>query len=98
MEPVYDAFGATLRRMRRAAGVTQEQLAGRLQLNRTTVVNIEKGRQRVALHQIYDIADALGCEPAQLLPVAPIGDSSTSIDDADALFLAGVRAQKERRR
>ena len=51
--------GLRLQRARRERGVTQEELARRVDLSRTSITNIEKGRQRILLHQLVDIAAAL---------------------------------------
>ncbi len=48
--------------------LTQEGLAGCVGLTRTSLVNIEKGRQKLLLHTFAEIAVALGVEPADLLP------------------------------
>lgn len=56
--------------------LTQERLAARVGLSRTSIVNVEAGRQRVPLHQLYRIAGALGMEPADLLPPAPEVDEN----------------------
>jgi len=41
-----------------------------LGLSRTSITNIERGRQPIQLHTLYKIADVLGVEPTALLPVA----------------------------
>ncbi|MDP9470648.1 MAG: helix-turn-helix domain-containing protein [Chloroflexota bacterium] len=64
----YRAFGDRLRIEREAAGLTQEELAGRVQMSRPSVANIERGNQRVALHQLVAFAAAIGVEPTVLLP------------------------------
>lgn len=62
------AFGEHLRRLRTRRGLSQESLAGRAGLSRTSVVNIEAGRQGVALATLYRLAEALGASPGELLP------------------------------
>lgn len=49
-------------------GLSQDALAKRVGLSRTSVTNIEKGRQQIPLHALYSFADALGVEPTALLP------------------------------
>jgi len=51
--------------------MTQDRLATLVGLSRTSITNIEKGRQRVSLHQLYRISDALGISPDMLLPLLP---------------------------
>lgn len=68
MSYFYAEFGTKLKRAREKAGLTQKELAERVQLPRTSVTNIEHGRQRIALHQLIQFASALGTEPLELLP------------------------------
>ena len=48
--------------------VTQSELAKAIGVSRASVANFEAGRQRVSLEKLYAIAEALQCEPAELLP------------------------------
>ena len=70
MSRFYIEFGQTIRRQRQRAGakLSQESLAKRVGLSRTSITNIEKGRQQIPLHMLYSFADALGVEPKSLLP------------------------------
>ena len=52
----YKAVGQLVRAARDKAGLTQNALASRLGLTRTSVTNIEKGRQKVLLHTFCDLA------------------------------------------
>ena len=65
-EPVYVALGQIVKELRLKRGMTQEQLAERLHLQRTSVCNIEIGRQRVLLSDLWDIAAALGVTPKSI--------------------------------
>lgn len=62
------AFGINLRDARKRKGVTQEQLAKRARLKRTSITNIEKGRQSLSLPALYALATALDVEVHELLP------------------------------
>lgn len=68
---LYASLGATIRSKRDSAGMSQDVLASKVGLSRTSVTNIERGRQSVLVHQLYLFAEALGVEPAALLPDAP---------------------------
>lgn len=68
-------FGARLRRIRQDAELTQEDLAELASISRTSVVNVEQGRQGVSVHRLYRLAQALNVAPAELLPPAPSADS-----------------------
>lgn len=69
MEEFYGELGRRIRAAREAVGVTQEELALRVELSRASVANIERGHQRVALHKFVELALALGVEPLRLLPL-----------------------------
>lgn len=68
VDALYRDFGRQLRARRRQAHLTQQQLADRVGLSRTSITNIEKGTQHIALHVLYQLAGALGATPADLLP------------------------------
>lgn len=74
-ESVYQGFGKLVRMHReRLDGMTQEKLGKIVGLSRTSITNIERGRQHVSLHQIYAIAQALRIRPQALLP--SVGDTA----------------------
>ena len=61
------AFGRVLRRLREAAGLTQEQFGFEADLRRTYVSILELGQQQPSLTTILKIAQALNCSPGSLL-------------------------------
>ena len=67
MQPVYQAIGARIRMIREALGLEQKGLAERVGLVRTSIVNIESGRQRILLHDVTAIARGLGVTEKHLL-------------------------------
>jgi transcriptional regulator with XRE-family HTH domain len=64
----YLELGRRVRDARSDAGVTQAHLAEAIQMTRSSVANLEAGRQRVPLHLLFAIADSLGVEAHSLLP------------------------------
>ena len=64
----YTEVGRRIRDARKKIGLTQEALASLASLTRTSITNIEKGRQRLLLHTLADLAWALHVDPAQLVP------------------------------
>ena len=64
---IQQTFAANLRKYRKAAGLTQEELAERCGLHRTYIGGIEQGRINVCLRNVGKMADALGVRPAALL-------------------------------
>jgi transcriptional regulator with XRE-family HTH domain len=67
-EPIYKEIGAIIRTLRRRVDRAQEVLAGQLGISRATLANIETGRQRILVHQLYAIAKALDVKLGDLLP------------------------------
>lgn len=72
-------FGRRVRAAREAGGLTQQQMAERLGLTRSSVANIEAGRQRALLHVAATIAAAIGAPAADLLPSDAAPTASPSI-------------------
>jgi transcriptional regulator with XRE-family HTH domain len=64
----YRQFGSRLRKHRRRLGLTQESLAEDVGLSRTSITNIERGEQRILLHQLYTFAEKLKVSPRRILP------------------------------
>lgn len=93
MEALYRAFGRALRKSREEADLTQREVAQRVGLSRTSITNIERGNQHIALHQLFLLASAVGVEPASLLP-----DGHAALDElVPALALQGLEADDEER-
>ena len=65
---LYKEFGRRLHDARKKAELNQGDLAERVHLSRTSITNIEKGRQHISLYQLYLLSAALGLEPHDLLP------------------------------
>jgi transcriptional regulator with XRE-family HTH domain len=61
------AFGKVLRRLRKEAGLTQEQLGLEADLRRTYVSILELGQQQPTLMTILKLAPALNCSAAALV-------------------------------
>jgi transcriptional regulator with XRE-family HTH domain len=61
------AFGSTLREVRRARGLTQEELALVGGLDRTYTSLLERGLQTPTLTVLFRLAEALGVEPCRLV-------------------------------
>jgi transcriptional regulator with XRE-family HTH domain len=68
MSQLYREFGRLLKARRKDAHLTQDDVATKIGLVRTSITNIELGRQQVSLHTLYALADAVGVAPEELLP------------------------------
>ena len=89
----YEEVGRRIRdaRKRRKPPLTQEALGELVSLTRTSITNVEKGRQKFLLHTLADIATALQVQPASLLPQSNAG-SDRQLDEA---LKDRPRAEKE---
>lgn len=88
---LYVPLGRKIKEVRERVGLTQASLAEASSLSRTSITNIEKGRQHLPLHTLYVIAQALGVKVADLLP-----ETKGSADIAPADNLPGSLDKSER--
>jgi transcriptional regulator with XRE-family HTH domain len=72
----YAEVGRRIRAARKARSLTQEALASGVSLTRTSITNIEQGRQKFPLHMLAELATALHVPPAALLPAGPAHDDA----------------------
>jgi transcriptional regulator with XRE-family HTH domain len=63
----WPAFGARVKQAREAATLSQAELARRLSMTRSSVANIEAGRQKTTVGKAAKIAADLRCDPCWLL-------------------------------
>ena len=68
IHPLYERIGRAIRYEREAIGFSQADLAVAIGLTRTSLTNIESGRQRLPIHLLYQIASELAVSPYVLLP------------------------------
>ncbi len=66
--PILVAFGQHIRALRKQQEVSQEEMAARAGLDRSYLGHIERGEKNITLLKIYQLAEALGCSPRQLIP------------------------------
>ena len=67
MAPELEKFGKQVRQLRKALGLSQEDLAELTDLHRTYIGGIERGERNVALINIVRLAKALKVSPSELL-------------------------------
>jgi transcriptional regulator with XRE-family HTH domain len=68
MATIYEKLGENVKRFRNKAGLSQEALATKAQLDLTSVSEIESGLRNPSLKTIYKLAKALDVNAGQLLP------------------------------
>lgn len=61
------AFAAQLRQARKAAKLSQEQLAFKAHLHRTYISLLERGRKSPTLDAFFRICESLGQEPEEFI-------------------------------
>lgn len=84
MEQLPKAIGRAIAKYRRAAGMTQAQLAERLDLSNDAVSRLERGNIALSVTRLVELAEIFGCEATDLLT-----DGSTRSTD-QARQLAGL--------
>lgn len=66
---LYRLVGERLKSVRVRAGIPQTQLAEAINHLRSSISNIEGGRQRAPLHILYELCYQLGIELISILPL-----------------------------
>lgn len=67
MRPLSEEFGINVRNRRKELKISQDELAYRAGVNRTTIIGIESGNCNPTLINIATIAEALKVHPSELL-------------------------------
>lgn len=88
-DAIYIIIGDTIRQQRRNANMTQQELAARLGLLRTSISNIEAGRQRLPIHTLCAIASLFHIPVSTLFQEV----SLTSEGQERQLEIIGLRDQ-----
>ena len=91
----YREFGQMLKAARKKAGLTQAGLAKTTGMSRSSIANVETGRQRIHLHALFGLAYSLRVRAAELLPAQNRSEpdlawvTQEKIDSEEALDLNG---------
>ncbi len=93
---VYIRLGKLVRARRERIGLTQEELAARVGLLRTSISNIEHGRQKIQVHTLFALAQALGVTHAALLPIPSDDRDLAEVQAVPGDLLPSERAWVER--
>lgn len=70
-DKLYKTIGENIQRLRSKRDMSQDELAQKVDLVRTSITNIEKGKQKIQIHTLFQIASALGVLVTDLLPTSP---------------------------
>ena len=88
-EAIYRVFGRKLRELRDKKGIPQEELATLSGLTRSSIANIENGKQRVMLHHLVRFAEALRVDVGSLVPALKIVEAEAQ--DKKSAYLEQIR-------
>jgi transcriptional regulator with XRE-family HTH domain len=92
---VAERLGDNLRRTRRRAGLSQEQVAIRASLHRTEIGLLERGGRVARVDTLIQLAGAMSVPPAELLD--GIGWTPGDIQGGSFEFEAGARPSRPHR-
>lgn len=81
---LYQLIGANIKKHRLTTGLSQTGLASRINLSRTSIVNIEQGRQHASVHLLWQIAESLQVKIHDLIP-DKVDTKATQTLDAQAV-------------
>ena len=108
---LYRRLGQAVAKRRRELSLTQSDIAEKLGVSRASLANLENGRQRIMVHQLFALVNALKLrsildlvpetwEPPEPLPGIKISDSTLSPQQQSAVenLLASALAEDRLRR
>lgn len=91
----YYAIGQRIKRMRKARGLSQENLAEFAEISTVHMSHIETGKTKLSLPVIVKIADALDVQVDSLLYDEPRGSASIAVDEIAAVLETCNAAQAQ---
>lgn len=88
-QSIYAELGRAVATRRKMVGLTQAAVAKSVGISRASIANIESGRQKVLLHQVYGLVKALDLKAiTELVPAAP--PRAAAQESADRLTTWGA--------
>lgn len=92
---LYTALGNRIKEKRESKGISQTDFSSYIGISRSSLVNIEKGRQRTPLHVIYSIAETLGISVLELMPRPVELESASDLSDDEIKQKANYQIQSD---
>ena len=83
-------IGANIRRLRRAAGMRQVEVAAAGGITRSHLSKVEKGKDGLSVQSLIGISDALGVTIDDLKSVSPVDGGQGPINSEEAAEMAAV--------
>ncbi len=88
---LYESVGNEIRKLRKAKGYNQSDLAKKIGLERTSITNIEIGKQKATIFVIYKICELFDISIEHLLPnVVSVSTHDIDTDD-DVIVRVGSK-------
>ncbi len=98
INPLSRTLGATIKAMRIAKELSQEQLAGEAEMDRTAISLIERGRTNPTVFSLSVLARVLGVSLSELFaPISADMNLKPSWQDPNAMLRRANRATPERK-
>ncbi|HOD39837.1 MAG: anaerobic benzoate catabolism transcriptional regulator [bacterium ADurb.Bin243] len=91
-DAIYKHIGNLIYKIRKDLKITQEALAKKVDLTRASITQIENGRQKLPIFQLYKISEVFGVSIYELLPDNKKVSSESKLDK---LSLKRVGKEKE---
>ena len=82
----YYKIGQRIRKIRKAHGLSQEELAARVEISTTHMSHIETGNTKLSLQVLVDIATTLEVRTDDLLNDTPFASTSTVMEEIAAVL------------
>lgn len=91
---IYVQFGLLVRQHRERLGLSQAQVAQAIDLSRSSVANVETGRQHIPMHHLYSLARVLQVDVHALLPSMDGAPSAVVDREIQSSFELSEREQE----
>ncbi len=89
---LYQIVGERIKKRRESIGLNQNDLSEKINIGRSSISNIEKGRQQPPLHTLFEICKVLDMDVQTILPTyAEVQEKvSNNTNDLYATFLENI--------
>ncbi|WP_298117561.1 helix-turn-helix transcriptional regulator [Flavobacterium sp.] len=89
---LYQIVGERIKKRRESIGLNQNDLSEKINIGRSSISNIEKGRQQPTLHTLFEICKVLDMDVQTILPTyAEVQEkTSSNTNDLYTIFLENI--------
>jgi transcriptional regulator with XRE-family HTH domain len=90
IDTLYRIISERVRNARKRRGLNQQDLATRIGKDRTSVVNLESGKQKMPLHVLWSIAEHVGVTFHELIPTQDEIVAAAAVPTLDSKMIAKI--------